>query len=407
VNARTLLCLTLLASAGVAPTSGRAASDLRSVAIVMSAGVQAPAYGALRPYAGRRWPNWALPAGSLTPHGALLVTALGASYRASYTRAGFLNAGDCREANGISVVTSDRPSTAATAAAFLAGLAPDCDVAYTRAPAGADPIFHPVPDIAKADPAAAAGSLRAALGSDPNGLTPGDAASLARLEALLDCAAYDCTRVSTLGGSIVTDSSTGLASLRGPVAVGGAAVDALRAEYAGALPAQNVGWGHLDLDLLRDLSQMSVLRARLEDRNPYAARVTASNLAAHVLASLTGRSGRLSAFVGLETNVAQLAGLLDATWSLPGDPRNDTPPGGALVFERYAADRRAGRKSDEVRIFFVAQPFGAMRRATPGSPVPVTRVPVAIAGCPDTGCPVETFEQLVKRAIDPAFVTPV
>lgn len=394
-----------LAVAGAVPASALAASNPRAVAIVMSAGATVPVYGSLTAYAGRPWPKWHLPPGTLAPRSALLATALGAYYRAFYARTGMLAASGCENANRISVFAAARPPAQATADALIAGLAPDCGIARSGVAAAPDPIFDPVPAIGKADPVAAAAALRDAAGSNPGGVPPADVQTFARLDALLDCAASDCPRVSALPGSIVTNQLTGLASLRGPVAIGAGAVDALRAEYVAGLPAQAVGWGHLDLDLLRDLVHISQLRLRLEDGNPYAARLTASNLAAHVLASLNGRPDRFAAFVGREANLTALAALLHLTWSPPGEVDGDAPPGAALVFERNAG--RAGQKGDVVRIFFIAAPLDAMRRATSASVVPVRRVPVNVAGCPDAGCPFATFETLVKTAIDPAFVTPV
>ena len=395
-----------LAAAGAVPASALAASNPRAVAIVMSAGATVPIYGSLKAYAGRPWPKWHLPPGTLAPRSALLATAIGAYYRAFYARAGVLDASGCENANRISVWAEARPPARATADALIAGLAPDCGLVRSGAPAAPDPIFDPVPAIAKADPAAAAAALRDAAGSNPGGVPPDDVQTFARLDALLDCAASDCPRVSSLPGSIVTDRLTGLASVRGPVAVGADAADALRVEYVAGLPAQAVGWGHLDLDLLRDLDQISQLRLRLEDGNPYAARVTASNLATHVLASLNGKPARFAAFVGRDANVTALAALLHLTWSLPGEVNGDAPPGAALVFERNAG-RHADQKTDVVRVFLVAAPLDAMRRAAPASVVPVRRVPVKAAGCPDAGCSFAAFETLVKTAIDPAFVTPV
>lgn len=38
---------------------------------------------------------------------------------------------------------------------------------------------------------------------------------------------------------------------------------------------------------------------------------------------------------GHDTNIANIAGMLGMSWTLPGQPDN-TPPGGALVFERWS-----------------------------------------------------------------------
>ena len=42
---------------------------------------------------------------------------------------------------------------------------------------------------------------------------------------------------------------------------------------------------------------------------------------------------RVLIVVGHDTNISNIAGLLGISWLLDGYPPDDTPPGGALVFE--------------------------------------------------------------------------
>ena len=85
-------------------------------------------------------------------------------------------------------------------------------------------------------------------------------------------------------------------------------------------------------------------------------------------------------------------------WLVPGDQRNDTPPGGALIFE--VRQPSAGGEPF-VRTFYVAQSLDAMRAGRGENPV---RVPVYIPGCPQMDCPMSTFTTVITAAVDPKFV---
>jgi 4-phytase / acid phosphatase len=416
VRARTLTAFVLAAAFTAAPPA--AGAGVRAVAIVASAGVTSPPGTALNRYAARRWPAWHLPPGRLTPHGEVLAAAFGAYYRTFYARAGPLPQSGCPDAASVYVRADMRPAAQATAAALLSGLAPQCGIAVATSATSPDPLFDPLPALGKADPAQSAAAVTAAAGGNWDGIPATYRPAFARLDALLGCSDVDCPRIASLPSHVAIDGATGLAALHGPVDVAAEAVDELLGEYAGALPGESVGWGRLDLDTLAGLLQLRVLRQLVEDRNPYAARLTASSLAAAVAASLdqsvSGKRNaqtpalppsRFVALVGGETALARLAGLLQLSWVAPGIQPDATLPGSALVFELHDADRRAGEKTPFVQAFFVTQPLLAMRRASAAPTfVAVARIALRIQGCPDVRCPLRTFDSAIRSAVDPAFV---
>lgn len=394
-----LLACALAAVAAAAPAGARAAG-LKLVVAIAASGVQVPNEAPLRPYASRPWPRWRFAPGTLTPHGTALMEAFGAYYRAHYARAGLFDAAGCNVSGY--AYSSPVPAARASAQALLAGFAPGCNLTAEAAPAAPDPLFDPVPAIAKADGTAAQAALSAALGSNETAESSEDTAAMERLDSLLDCASNACRRVAKLPSTTAVDPATGLASMHGRVAIAADATVALRMEYDDALPGPNVGWGHVDRAILREITRLPVLRQRLDDRNAYAARAKASNLAAQLLETLRRRKG-FAALVGSPSNVAALGGLLGASWTLPGAETDDVPPGGALVFELHDADRRGGEPY--VRAFFVAQADDAMRRAGTSAVVPVLGTPVHLAGCQSDDCPQHVFDDAVRAAIDPAFVS--
>ena len=112
----------------------------------------------------------------------------------------------------------------------------------------------------------------------------------------------------------------------------------------------------------------------ISGRTGYIARAQSSNLLFHILQSmrqaggaqpvpgaLTSPDDRLLILVGHDTNLANIAGALGLNWLIDGR-RDDTPPGGALVFELW---RRRDKGEFSVRTFYMAQTLDQMRNATP------------------------------------------
>lgn len=65
--------------------------------------------------------------------------------------------------------------------------------------------------------------------------------------------------------------------------------------------------------------------------------------------------------VAHDTNIVSIAGALGLSWLVDGR-RDDTPPGGALVFELWMS---AGSSEYSVRTFYMAQTLEQMRNRTP------------------------------------------
>ena len=97
-----------------------------------------------------------------------------------------------------------------------------------------------------------------------------------------------------------------------------------------------------------------------------------------------------------------MAGALNLSWIIDGR-RDDTPPGGALVFELWK-DRGSAEYS--VRTYYTAQTLDQMRNATPLTlESPAERVPVFVPGCSgaNQACAWAAFQATMQSAIDPTF----
>ncbi len=391
--------------ASAADANANGSAPLALVVIVSRHGVRSPTNATeMDAYAARPWPTWDAPPGNLTAHGTELMRDFGASYRARYAALGLVPAAGCPAPDAVYLWSDVDQRTRATGAALAAGFAPHCAVPTAASDAATDPLFDPVPAIAAADPAAARAALAGTIGDAPAALVPAYGLAFAKLDEILGCARSGCNRISTLPSSVKSDKS-GLVSLAGPVAVASTAVEDMILAYAEGKPAADVGWGTVDAATLLELSALHELKFEVGARSPYAARVQGSNVMSHVLATIDGRSGgapRAARFVGIvghDTTISALGGLLGLHWLLPGFARDDTPPGGALVFELY---RPAAPASAFVRVFYQAQNLDDMRRLRP-APVP-ERAPIFVPGCPALACPLATFDRLANAAIDPAFV---
>ena len=132
-----------------------------------------------------------------------------------------------------------------------------------------------------------------------------------------------------------------------------------------------------------------------------AAAVTSGRSSGFGAADPAVRDAKFVAYVGHDTNIANLAGILDVTWTQAGYQRNQTPPAGALVFEvRVGPD-----KKQRVYTSYVAQSLEQMRKATPLTlEAPPLKTPLRLRGCsattPGFPCLIEEFAVVVRNALD-------
>ncbi len=396
-----------------AQASNDSASTLRMVVIVSRHGVRSPTDPTeLAPYSARPWPTWSVAPGDLTPHGAAAMALFGRAYRATYAPAGIFPLHGCPASDSTYVWADVDERTRATGVALLDGLAPNCGISEHVTDAAVDPLFHALPTLGKANLTASTASLLGTVGSAPEALVPAFGLAFGDLDDVLGCGSGDaCEKISSVAQTIVPSPKTGIVEMHGPVDLASTAVEDMILAYADGRPLSDVGWGAVDRTRLLALSQLHVLKFAVNTEPPYAARVQGSNLLSHVLATLDqGASGvrnaktrvplsaRFVAFVGHDTNLAEFAGMLRLQWLLPGYQMNDTPPGGALVFE-VRQPTQGGEPF--VRTFFTAQSLDTMRSLSANAP---ERVPVFVPGCSQLDCPIPIFDRVVGAAIDPAFV---
>ena len=109
--------------------------------------------------------------------------------------------------------------------------------------------------------------------------------------------------------------------------------------------------------------------------------------------------------VGHDTNLANLAGLLNLTWIVDGR-RDDTPPGATLIFELW---RTRSTGNYFVQTWYSTQTLEQMRSAsTLTLSDPPQRVHLYLPACSqqDLSCSWSSFSESLKQAMDSRYVDP-
>ena len=435
---RLLLCFLLCGSGALisqtpappAPTVATPPVDeLKFVVIVIRHGVRSPTGKTeqLNRYAQRPWPVWSVPPGNLTEHGAILMTHFGAYDREKLAAQGLLSSTGCDEAERIKILADSDERTRETGKALAVGLAPGCALPVQALAEGTpDPLFHSLDaGIGTPDKQLAVAAVSGRIGGDPHGLAEAFRPQLETLENVLrGCSKADCASEASkpaqslfdIPSSLTPGKGDHLVELHSPLGTAATMAENLLLEYTEGMDAANVGWGRVDLSKLHELLQLHTASEDISGRTEYIARAQSSNLLSHVLASmvqatkltsvpgaLTRPGDRLLILVGHDTNLANISGALHLSWVIDGRI-DDTPPGGALVFEMW---KQRDSPSYSVRTYYTAQTLDEMRKATPLSLAqPPENVPVFIPGCglADGSCAWADFQRAVRTAIDIAFV---
>ena len=350
----------------------------------------------------------------------------GAYDRMKLASQGLLSATGCNDAPHVTIHADSDQRTRETGKALAAGLLPGCAVKVQNLPEGDnDPLFHSIPaGVGQSDPVLAAAAVSGRIGGNPNNLTNAYRTQLAALDKILaTCgagASHETKRTSLfdIPPKLAPGEDDHLEELKGPLNTASTITENILLEYTQGMDASNVAWGCVDGEKLRSLIDLHTAASDFAQRTKAIARIQVSNLLDHVLRameqSVTGKpvSGAPAApadralfLIGHDTNLTNIAGLLDLTWIVDGR-RDDTPPGGALIFELW---KTGATGNYSVRTYYSAQTLEQMRSASKLTlDDPPQRVPVFLPGCSaeDFSCSWPSFVKTLDRAIDRHYVSP-
>lgn len=384
------------------------------------------------------WPRWPAPAnvpGNLSTHGKDVAGALGAFYRAFYASQGLLPPpGQCARGADVWVYADTSERTIETAEGLVGGFfrrdPAACGAAVHRGAASVDPIFKPVQaGAARPDPAQARREIAVLAGGPISSLAERFKEPLAMMQRVLDCCRPQaCVSAGVpapcglpdIPTRLVADAKTRTLSLRGGLALAGGFADDFLLQYAEGMPpgdcgtaagAPCVGWGRITPSGLRAMLTLYVLKQTVDNRPAAVARASGSALMRQILGALRQKAAgaaedgvlvpaaaRFAAFVGHDTNLSNLGGLLGLSWTTPDYPTNTTPPVSALIFELHRHRTTGGFF---VRAFFLTMAPRQFRSpAAVSTAVPPSRVPLVVAGCGAADCPLARFVSAVTAAIN-------
>ncbi|MGD0480086.1 MAG: histidine-type phosphatase [Terracidiphilus sp.] len=412
------------AQSAAAPAASRDA-DLQLVVMLSRHGVRAPIgssalYGQ---YAAAPWPAWDVPPGYLTGHGYQLMKLFGAWDRAQFSSENLFAPAGCADAAHVSVIADSDQRTRETGNALAEGMFPGCAIAVHAQPEGADdPLFRPIQaGVVHPDTALATAAVAGRIGGDPNNLTELYRSQLTLLDHVLAGCGHapantQRTSIFTVPATLAPGSGDYPAALHGPVTAAATIAENLLLEYTQGMSQADTGWGCIDGATLRTIMQVNSANWDYAKRTTAVAHIFASTILDRILKTMQqsvnraavpgalGKPGdRLVILVGHDTNIVTVAGALQIDWVLDGRV-NDTPPGGALLFELWRP--RDGGKPF-VRLEYVAQTLEQMRNSdalTPANPPAVA--PIFVPGCSrqDLSCTWDGFSAAMRASIDPAYV---
>jgi len=422
MNSARLLWLAL-AVVSVALAQARR-EELKFVAIVTRHGIRPPTVSndQIDPYSAEPWPKWDVPPGHLTAHGRALMKLFGAYDRAHFARAGLFAPSGCADAAHVYFRADTEERTIETGRALAEGMLPGCRVRIHSARAETrDPLFKPVPaGVGHPDAELAVAAVSGRIGGRPESLLTAYRPALETMQQVLTAGKPVKQSFLELPASL-GPAVGGLAELHGPLATGHSLAEDFRLEYINGMEGHDLGWGRLTESNLRQMLAIHTAYADLMWRTPQIARTSASNLLSHVVKAMEqavagkavpgaiGRPGdRMLVLVGHDDNLSSIQGTLNLTWLIPGDQPNDTPPGGALVFELW---RQPADGEYSVRTYYTAQTLDQMRQALPLTlDSPPAKAAVFVPACStakaESPCEWRAFQHTIETAIDPAFVKP-
>ncbi len=344
------MCALLAAPDCMAAAPAQTEGKLLKVVVLSRHGVRSPTQSSetLDNWSRKGWPEWPVASGELTPRGGELVTALWKQEAAFLHNAGLLPAGKCPDPGSIAVRADNEQRTTATANAVLEALAPGCGFQPIVEAAGKpDPLFHPVEaGYCALDPGVIGRELSG------NGLAALEKALSAPIDDLAQilgpaapdyCRKYglpeNCT-TADVPSRLVFSKDNHTVGIDGKLGTASSAAEIMLLEYGQwDRPA---GWGTVDKARLEKLLPVHARVFDAVNRTPSVAAARGSELLLDMANALTGRyadpavnKAKVIVFVGHDTNIATVGGLLGLHWQLPGYAPDEIPPASALVLSLW------------------------------------------------------------------------
>lgn len=413
--AATALWLPLSAAAVELPAQ-KAGLSLEKVVMFTRHGIRPPTKEPAAGLAEQPWPTWSVPYGNLTDRGAQGVVLLGRFDRQFFAARGLFPAEGCPTEAQYKVEASAKERAIRTAKSMVEGFAPTCTVAVTH-PTGADEdsVFHPltVPGN-RLDPVKA---MAASFAKLPSGGLKQDMAAFETEFALLQkalgrqsddwCAKKKlpaACKITDLHTTLEPDEEEGRPDVGGAFGQASTISQTFLLQYLEGKPMEQVAWGRVSRADIERMLNFHPLKFKYENSPSYIADRAAAPIMRRLLSYLQDGQVKLALMAGHDTNIADLAGMLNLHWRIDSYPADDTPPGGAIGIEMLH-DQKGQRF---IRAFYRAQTMDQLRNLEPldlkANPAIITymALPLCAKGSDKTTCRAEDFFAAVDAKLKAA-----
>lgn len=421
--------LLLAAQPAMASETEPSGYQLEKVVILSRHGVRAPTKmtQTMRDVTPHQWPEWPVKLGYITPRGEHLISLMGGFYRERFQQQGLLPNDTCPTPDAVYVWTDVNQRTRKTGEAFLAGLAPQCDLAihHQQNITQADPLFHPVKaGICSMNKSQTYAAVEKQAGGPIETLNQRYQAELALMSSVLDfpkspyCQQHNIGKLCDFSQAMpsrlnISDDGNEV-QLEGAVGLSSTLAEIFLLEYAQGMPV--VAWGNIHNESQwKSLLNLHNAHFNLMHRTPYIAKHQGTPLLQAISNALNPNAtesklpdispdNKILFIAGHDTNIANIGGMLGMNWTLPGQPDN-TPPGGGLVFELW---QNPDNHQQYVAVKMIYQTMDQLRNSEKldlkSNPAGI--VPIEIEGCENIGtdklCQLDTFQKRVAQVIEPA-----
>jgi len=384
-SSRRVLCAAL-ALGSFASAASSAEYTLERAVLVSRHGVRAPTDSNMLGYYSltHKWPKWPVLDACLTPRGKMLASRMGEFYRGHYTVLGLLP--QRLNASDVFVLPDVDQRTRQTGLGLLDGIfarKPDNSNFCLKQKDAVDPLFHPVrAGVCQFDKTLAYDAVMQQAGGNLDKALDPYRGTVPQLQSVLDCCKPKpkpkplcdgivgaCT-LETIPSKL--DPTPSDVSLSGPIAIGSTVSEVVLLEYAENMPA----WGKASTPRpINEFLKLHNLQFNLLQRTKYLAGQQGSALLQQVVETLRQTADRqfagtrpvpaqakLVIYVGHDTNLANLGGMLGVTWDFESGMGDKTPPAGAMAFELL---REKGAPNNYlIRMTYYSQTLDQMREAT-------------------------------------------
>ncbi len=371
----------------------------------------------------KQWPIWDAQDGQLTPHGAKAAAQLAKWEVGMLAAKGLVPSSGCPAPDTVfGWANSTVQRTIDTGNVILSTMFEGCGLKVGSFKGnGPDPLYEASSTTLGAiDVEKAKAAILHAAGGSFDGMKEKAAPLMKEMDAILGCDGADSicslqSRSWTLDVKAAKNDKPASVSVKGPLADVGTAVQVFLLQYANGFPPDQVAFGKASKadDIIR-LSALRQMKYDVGNRVPYLAQRDASNFLNQILLSLDTKPSRdgppdakFLLFMGSDTQQAEIATLLGIHWKIPPYLDDETPPTGALTFERlHDATGKA-----YVRMGFVAPSLDQIRNASViNDQSPPLQAAIAMPGCEsdenDGACPLDRFLELAGAQIDKSAVAP-